>query len=732
MSGLSFGASGADQVVQTEYPQRLRDNLGRTEVSEVQNLFEADFEYSAQPMRWENFISGGATIQQVSAQGGIVLSVTAAAGDVAIRQTRPYIRYQPGKTIYMSSGFLFGTAYYNQRQRVGFFDDGNGIFFEQADPTPTNPLGMGVVYRSDVNGLPFDTRIPYELWSDPQGIKSTVNWSIIQMIWIEFAWYGAGLLRWGVVINGEPYVLHQQGIGNKGNQTYPWSRTGNIPVRYELRNVGPSTAGSMNHYGVSVLAKGKIDSQRGFTYGYGMAAGAPTRNVTTNTTRYPILSFRYRPMGTLEYGVDAAYSGSNGSLPSGGAAITSSSVLAAQVGTSSISGSVLTVGTVTSGTVAVGQLVSGVGVPQGTVIIANISGSDAGSTWRLSTSTGTSSSQTMYMTVGTIINASSATWTTNQWAGKYLWSRGSTSSVSSFSAAANVVTVTTSSAHFLTTGKYLTFSGGTLGTGSPNGTFQITVTGPTTFTYTVPSGSGTAGGTLVYSSGLGAIGRVQSNTATSLTVVDNVLGNSVVSFTASCSNNILTTTGSPALILGQSVLTANGSSLGYITGGSGNSWTVSIGGSYSSQTMTTVGIPYPMVSTPAASGNYILGEIDRGQVLPETLNIFSSANCTLELISSTYYSPNALTGASFATMYSLGSLNSFVERDVSATAVSGGEVVYNTPLPNSGLQNFDLTTFFPLYTTVQGNNPDILTIAISTGSTASSVGASVITQEAMS
>ena len=602
MAGLSLlSASPADGVATVEYPQRLRDNLGKTEVSEAQNLFEADFEYSAQPMRWEQYVVGGATIQQVSGQGGIQLSVASAAGDIAIRQTRPYIRYQPGKTIYMSSGFVFGTAYTNQRQRVGFFDDGNGVFFEQGDPTSTNPSGMGVVYRSDVGGTPFDTRISYENWSDPQGIKNTIVWTQIQMIWIEFAWYGAGLLRWGVVIGGEPYTLHQVGIGNKASQTTPWSRTGNIPVRYELRNVGTSTAGFMYHYGVSVLAKGRIDSQRGFTYGYGMAAGTPARQPGASATRYPLLTVRYRTMGTLEYGVDTAYSGANGTLPAGGAAIT--------------------------------------GVTQNAT--------------------------------NTVITASSATWTVNQWAGKYVFSRGSSAAITSIvvtgaSAPYTATVTTTANPNYLTTGRYLTVSGAT-GNTSVNGTFQITVTGANTFTYSVTS-SGAVGGTLVYTQGHGGIGRIISNTATALTVVDNITGNT------------------------------------------------------------------PMIIPPATSGNYIIGEIDRGQILPQLLNIYSSANCTLELIASTYYSPISLTGATFNTMYSLGSLNSFTERDVSATAVTGGEVVYNAPLPAGGLQNYDLTNFFPLYTTVQGNMPDMLTVAITTPSTfgTNTVGASIIAQEAMS
>jgi hypothetical protein len=603
MSGLTLttgsSSSNNDPSSLVTYPQRLRDNVGKLKVSESQNLFEADFEYSAQPMRWEQYTVGGATITQVSAQGGMQMSVTSASGDLAIRQTRPYIRYQPGKTMYMSSGFVFGAAVANQRQRVGFFDDGNGVFFEQNDPTATNPSGMGVVYRSDTSGVVTDTRTSYENWSDPYNIKSTINWSLIQMIWIEYAWYGAGLLRWGVMIGGEPYPLHQIGIANLTSQTSPWSRTGNIPVRYELRNVGASTAGSMYHYGVSVLAEGKIDNQRGFTYGYGMAAATPARNVGTSAVRYPLLSIRYRTMGTLEYGVDTAYSGANGTLPSGGSAISS--------------------------------------VTQ-------------------------SASNTQIQT--------GASWTTNQWRGKYVFCRGSNAAITSIvvsgASAPYTATVTTTAAnHYLSTGRYLTISGAT-GNTSANGTFMITSTGANTFTYSVTA-TGAVGGTLVYTQGQGGIGRITSNTATTLTVVDNITGNT------------------------------------------------------------------PMVIPPAASGNYIIGEIDRGQVLPQTLNIYSSANCTLELITSTYSSPVSLTGASFATMYSLGSLNSFVERDVSATALTGGEVVYNTPLPAGGLQNFDLSNFFPLYTTVQGNMPDILTVAISTPSSGTfNVGASLVGQEAMS
>ena len=606
MAGLSEAAQSlpADPSAgQMVAPQRLRDNTGKLEVSEAANLFEADFEYSAQPMRWEQYTVGGATIVANSGLGGVVMSVTSASGDLAIRQTRPYIRYQPGKTLYMASGLLFGAAVTNQRQRLGFFDDGNGIFFEQGDPSATNPSGMFFVYRTDGSGGGVvDTRIPSNLWTDPQGVfrgqnpvVGAFNVNNIQMWWVEYAWYGAGLLRCGVMVAGEPYVLHQVGIGNLSSQTLAWSRTGNLPVRYELRNVGASTAGSMVHYGVSVLAKGRIDNQRGFTYGYGMAANTPVRSLSASVTRYPLLSIRYRAIGTLEYGVDANYSGANGILPSGGAAIVSATQSA----------------------------------------------------------------------TNTTVNLTGTPLVANAWVGKYIWCRGATASITGITISSGVATATTAAnPNYLTVGRWVVIAGASA-TGIINGQVLITGVGANTFTFNTAA-SGTVTGTITYQSGLGPVGRITANTTSALTVVDNVQGG-------------------------------------------------------------------PMVIPPAASGNYILGIIDRGQVLPQTLSIFSSANCTLELIASTYSSPVALTGASFATMYSLGSLNSFVERDVSAAAVTGGEVVYNTPLPNSGLQTFDLTSFFPLYNNVQGNQPDILTVAISTSSgSAVLVGGSLIAQEAMS
>ena len=81
-----------------------------------------------------------------------------------------------------------------------------------------------------------------------------------------------------------------------------------------------------------------------------------------------------------------------------------------------------------------------------------------------------------------------------------------------------------------------------------------------------------------------------TQTATNLTLtgtprVELAGSGTSTSFTASCSGTALTTTGSPALAIGNLIISATGVSLGNIASGSGNAWVVTIGGTYASQTM---------------------------------------------------------------------------------------------------------------------------------------------------
>ena len=65
-------------------------------------------------------------------------------------------------------------------------------------------------------------------------------------------------------------------------------------------------------------------------------------------------------------------------------------------------------------------------------------------------------------------------------------------------------------------------------------------------------------------------------------------------------------------------------------------------------------------------------------------------------------------------------------------AMSGGEVVYAFSTPPNGLQQLDLTNFFPVLTNVRGNVADILTVAVTcANSSGVTLQVNVVCQEAM-
>jgi hypothetical protein len=562
---------------------------------------------------------------------------------------------------------------------------------------------MYIGVRSDAQGtsggVPVDTLVSYENWNGNKTIAAAIDWTKVQMIWQEYAWYGAGALRWGVVLNGEPYILHQIGTANStftgSAQVKPWSRTGNLPVRYEQRNVTANTSSVFTHYGVSVLIEGGIDKQRGFTYSYGMSPASPTRAVasvsaTVPTVRYPVMSFRMRQMGQTSQDQSYNYTASGAATIATANAVTSgtTSTLVASAGTMTpsayvgrmlsyqpvpggatnvasaavvssatssafnINGTTLTLNGTITNTFYVGMTISGTGVTAGTIITGQQSGPTGGAGQYT-----VSISQTVAQASNTLTGSGAAV-TIN------------------FTAAHNLIAggPTTSGPQ---AGDVLTIAGATsTGTVTINGVYPVIA---------VPSST-----SVVINVGYG-ITTTQLGT---ITIPNNAV---TASYTARITANTATT------LTFQDI----------VTGGN-------------------------LANAPTVGCNYQIGLIDRGQLLPQTMLISADKTCIVELIASTPTAEIGLTGANFQSLSALGSFNSFAQRDVTATAMSGGEVVYAFTSPSSGtagqgtLQQIDLSFFFPVLTSIKGNVTDILTIAITAPiNSTSNVGVNVICAEAM-
>jgi len=83
-------------------------------------------------------------------------------------------------------------------------------------------------------------RIPQEEWNidrfdgtGPSGYKMDIG--RMQMIYIDYTWYGAGTIRWGMRgVNGKIVWCHRLPMNNVNNAAY--QRSGNLPARYEVSN----------------------------------------------------------------------------------------------------------------------------------------------------------------------------------------------------------------------------------------------------------------------------------------------------------------------------------------------------------------------------------------------------------------------------------------------------------------------------------------------------------------
>ena len=811
--------TGIDGAAQFVAPQRLRDVVGKLKVSQSQNIYDADFEYGVQPLRWEQFIqnvSGQAYIIQNPGLGGVSMNIGGGntPGDITIRQSRPYHRYQPGKTMYMASNVNFGASVSGQTQRVGIFDDSNGIFFLQSGaPYPGNPYAMYVVIRSDSGGLPVDQVFPMEAWNGSKNIINALDWTKVQMIWMEYAWYGAGALRWGVVINGEPWVIHQVGTGNAvingTTQVKPWSRTGNLPVRYEQRDNGSSAQSLMTHYGVSVLVEGGIDKQRGFTYSYGNYAASQQRTLTGAVVRYPAMSFRMRSVGSDIF--DQTNAAATGGTPqtltisaatpainsvvgqtNGGQALVtfasahgyavtnpanannpaqyitlSSFTQTASITGYSIASATLTVTTITAGAIQSGMSLTGTGIASGTTITTQLTATSSAVGSQAYSSGGAIGSSVVVLAAGTGFAVGQLIAGTGIPASTFISAvNGATITVTKAFTAQVAGTVTSYAVGGVGTYQLSSTQTGVSGTLTATTTYAaqtwliqsvpstttmilpiILVNGATltsTPTATYWGANQWVGKSVYYQSGLPSLSGVALGSSTLIGGVSQIPATLTFSATPSLSTgNVITISGAnPTAYNGIYNYTSLNATQGLIYFSSSPSAFTSATAITSPYTgritsNTTSAITFgdivtgnPLPNAPTSGCTYQIGLIDRGQLLPQTLLVNTSATALIELIASTPTNQLSLQNASFKPLNTLGSFNSFAEVDLSSVGLSGGEVVYAFSTPNNALQQLDLQNFFPVLTNIKGNVADILTVAITTSAT-TVVQVNVVCQEAM-
>ena len=258
-------ASVTGTVTQTLVPEAV-DAFGRLRVSDPTTL--GDYHHvSGENPEMILKTSGSGTGYANTLTSAYVLSVGTGTNDYAIHQSAMYHHYLPGKSQLINSSFVFGSPRSNTVNRVGYFDDLNGIFFEQAgDGT------LAWVERRFVNGILTENRITQAYWNKNTCNTATTgltvgavnygqagSWTLdvtkTQLTYVDFQWLGVGRLRVGFVHDGLWVIAHEFYHSNTLPTVY-WTQP-SLPIRCEIRNTGTAVGtASMGQICATVMSEG--------------------------------------------------------------------------------------------------------------------------------------------------------------------------------------------------------------------------------------------------------------------------------------------------------------------------------------------------------------------------------------------------------------------------------------------------------------------------------------------
>lgn len=277
-------------VLRIDDTSKQHTSKNRVKVSDFEITGFNSFQYTKDADLWDEETTGTASSTLNTYYGMIEMTVGSTAGDRVVRQTRRVFRYIPGRQSEVSMGVIFGIPTVGIRRRFGIFDDFNGAYFEDgADGT------YYVVCRRNSPSGVIEERVTRADWNvdkldgtGPSGI--TANPMAIQLMVIEYEWYGAGMVEFKFIIDNNAYAVHQFRHANRSLE--PWSAPPFLPVRTELTNV-TGASGTHNFYvgSVSAMAEGNVGP-----LGVDSNVSSPItgKALSVANTFYPVVSIRLK------------------------------------------------------------------------------------------------------------------------------------------------------------------------------------------------------------------------------------------------------------------------------------------------------------------------------------------------------------------------------------------------------------------------------------------------------
>lgn len=270
------------------FPAGYTDAFGRQRVAEQFTL--ADYSHVYGDGLNEMLLQKSGAFSDLvknGTQAKASLIVGQEAGDYVIYQSRKYHYYRPGKSQLTYTSFNFHAPREGTNKRIGYFDNNNGIYFQQSGDG-----SLQIVLRTNVSGSVQEEIIPQTSWNkdtcDGGGLSEfNLNSAKTQLFVSDFQWLGVGRVRAGFVHNGETIIAHEFYNSNNKDTVY-WSNP-SLPVRAELRNYDSTIATtSMDQICATVISEGG-----GSEVGTDFDVRTSSRVVTGNST-LPMIAIKLK------------------------------------------------------------------------------------------------------------------------------------------------------------------------------------------------------------------------------------------------------------------------------------------------------------------------------------------------------------------------------------------------------------------------------------------------------
>lgn len=262
------------------------DAFDRVRVSDLFTLGDYKHLYGIDTSFIENMTNGGTVTYQQN-KCCARLTTSSNTNSSVVHQSKFYHHYMPGKSQLIFSSFNFYAATANVTKRTGYFDDQNGIYFEQ-----TGNGTLNIVLRTFVNGIVEETRIPQSQWNndkcDGTGASDySLDITKTQLFWIDFQWLGVGRVRVGFAHDGVNICAHTFNGSNELTTVY--MSNPNLPVRCEIFNSGTTTGAYFDQICSTVMSEGGyIEAGQDWS-----TSNYPLKSVSANSAAsVPVMAIR--------------------------------------------------------------------------------------------------------------------------------------------------------------------------------------------------------------------------------------------------------------------------------------------------------------------------------------------------------------------------------------------------------------------------------------------------------